>query len=161
MKRYGFFILIIFACLFLQLLFSHQLNPLRIKPDFLLIAVIFLNFYVDFKEAAGIGFLAGFLKDSFSAGIFGANIFAFLVCIVILAQYQRYIYREDLYLKVILVFLISLLSGFLNYFIALSRISAPFISSFFWVIFPESLYTTLVSPLVFWIMRRCAKKYSI
>lgn len=161
MRRYLFFVIIILVSLFLQLLFSYQINFLRIKPDFLLIAVIFLSFYADFKAAASIGFLAGFLKDSFSAGIFGANIFAYLWCVVILAQYQRYIYREDLYLKVILVFLIGLSSGFLNYFIVLSRIAAPFYTSFFRIILPESIYTTLVSPLVFWLMRRCALKYSI
>jgi rod shape-determining protein MreD len=161
MRKYLFFILILFAVLFLQLLFSGQINPLRVKPDFLLMAVIFLNFYSDFKGSVMVGFLAGFLKDSFATGIFGVNIFAFLVCVVLLDQYKRYIFREDLFLKVILVFLLSLTCGFLNYFIFLSRVPASFLTSLLWVILPETIYTTLLAPGLFWAMRRCALKYSI
>lgn len=161
MRRYYFFILVLLAIFFVQLVFSGKVNPIRIKPDFLLIALIFFNFYADFKESVGVALFAGFLKDSFTSGIFGMSIFSFLVCTILLAQYKRYIYREDLILKVVLVFLISLVNGLLNYFVILLRVSAPFFTSFFLVILPESLYTTLVSPLVIWAMRRCALKYSI
>jgi len=161
MRRYLFFLLTLAAGIFLQLIFSLQFNPLRIQPDFLLVVFIFLIFYSNYKEAAAVAIIAGFLKDSFSIGIFGSHIFIFLVCAVLLEQYKRYIYREDLRLKVILVFLVSLVSGFLNYAFVLSRLSVSFFSAFFLVIIPEAVFTTAVSPLLFWLMRRCALKYSI
>jgi len=161
MRRPVFFLASIFGVLFLQIIFSNHFNPLRIQPNFLLVAVIFLSFYADFKINVAIAFLAGFLKDSFTAGIFGANIFSFLICAIILDQYKRYIYREDLYLKVILVFVITLVNGLLNLVIVISSISIPFWGSFLFIVLPESFYTTLVAPALFWIMRKCALKYSI
>lgn len=105
--------------------------------------------------------LSGFLKDSFSAGIFGASGFAYTVCVILLDVYKRYIYREDLYLKEILVLGLSLIAGLVNFFLYLSRLPLSWVSAIFLVILPESLYTVLVAPGLFWIMRRCALRYSL
>ena len=154
-------LVLVLAVFFLQMAFSAHLNFFRIQPDFLLIAVIFLSFYVRFSQALLIAFCSGFLKDSFTAGVFGSNIFSFLLITVLLEQYKRYVYREDLYLKVVLVFLACLINGLINYLVILSQFSASFFSSLFFIILPEGIYTTLFAPAIFWLMRRCVLKYSI
>ncbi|MFZ5800683.1 MAG: rod shape-determining protein MreD [Candidatus Omnitrophota bacterium] len=161
MRRYFFFIICILATLFLQLLFSSQINPLQVRPDFFLAAVIFLSFYCRFYESLFIALLAGSLQDSFSAGIFGASALAYTVCVILLDVYKRYIYREDLYLKEILVVALSLVAGWVNFFLYLSRLPLPWVTAVFRVILPQSLYTALVAPGLFWIMRKCALKYSL
>ena len=64
----------IYLIVFLTALFEGTLLDLiavgNVKPDILLIIVVFVASYKDLLKAVTVGILAGFLKDILSAGAF-------------------------------------------------------------------------------------------
>lgn len=144
-------ILILFVILF-ALLQSTVLNYVSfagVKPDILLVIVIFTSFYTDWRFAFKIGLLAGLLKDILSGGIFGLDILIYGFCGLILGLYSKKIYREGPISGVVICFGVTLSLMCLYYVITNIFLPLPnFVESLKIVIFPTAIYTSLV----FWVI---------
>ncbi len=81
----------------------------NIKPDLLLVLVIFVALYKGIADAAICGILAGFLKDVFSTGAF-LNIFILPVCGVAVGLFiiKFYLYKENLLVQSLIVLAASI-----------------------------------------------------
>ncbi|MFH1360889.1 MAG: rod shape-determining protein MreD [Candidatus Omnitrophota bacterium] len=129
------------------------------RPNLLLLLVIFANSIYGIRYSLFVAFAAGLLKDSFSAGIFGVHIFAFVLCAYATTLIKRYFYELEIGLSQILTtFLISLLNGLTVYCILLINENINFIQAVQYVILPNVILTTLVSVFIYKGLRQCASK---
>jgi len=145
----------------IQLSVLPSINFFNIKPDILLILVIFFNLYFSFKKGLIIGSLCGLLKDVFSSSVFGLNLLSFIICIFIIKRIKKYIYKEDYLIRISIVFLISFINSIIYCVFRAAFFNLAFYVSFLLIIFLESIYTALISPIIFIPFRKCVLKLSI
>src|SRR3989338_9053675 len=80
-----------------------------LMPNLLLLIVIYLNLVFGIRYSIFAAVIAGLLKDSFSVGVFGFNIFVFVLCAYITTILKRYLhYVASRQTRLFLVFLILL-----------------------------------------------------
>ncbi len=145
-------ILIILAIILLatlQLNWPNFLYFFRCKPDLLLIFAVALVFYTDFKFALFCGILSGLAKDVFLPWGLGVNTLLFSIWVYGVSRLNRQISADEPYVRPVVVLACSLLN---NLIIGLHGVSAGNIMPlgiFLRQLILVSLYTTLVSPLVF------------
>ncbi len=144
--------------LFLVTLQATSLNRLRIlgiKPDLLLILVIFIGLYKGPISGAWYGFLAGILLDIFSSSPLGTNAISKTVLGSLAGMAAPFLYLEAPLIPGLLLFLGMFLEGILL-FILLSSfyLAPPFSYSFLYIILPASLYTSLIAPFFFSVFKR-------
>ena len=139
----------------LQVAFLDSLMINQNKPDILLIVVILFGLYLAPHQALTLGLFGGLLKDISSGGPFLINTIFFASLGLVVSHISKYLYRESPFSQVFLCFLAALLNSFL-YYLTL-RASAPglnFINLFKHIIFPSTLYTALLSPVLFWVFKK-------
>lgn len=123
-----------------------------IKPDLGLLLVYFVGFYAGESEGLVIGLLAGALLDLFSGGPLGLHLATKAIVGVSSGMLGRFFLNITGAMTMSLLFLISILSGILIYFIhELSFGGVHFGEAFGWIILPEALYNAVVGGLLFWI----------
>lgn len=131
-----------------------------LKPDLLLILVVFFNLYLGIRHGLMTAFIAGFIRDSFSTHIFGLSIVSLLFCAYMTIFIKRYLnYIGSGSSRMMIVFLVSIVN--VGIYFLLSSIFYDF--SFrqtvlkFW--FPEIVLTTLAAGYTFQVLRKCAKRF--
>ena len=143
-------ILSIFTIIEVEIL--DYLRIFGVKPDLLLITVLFFALYRRAKWAGFTGILAGLLRDVFTVNPFGISILYFGFLGKIGSFLGRYIFYKRRYLiQMSVTFLSMLIYSFIcGFFQAGVRNDR----SFRLILISSSLYTTLVSPGIFWLSGR-------
>jgi len=144
-----FFLLWIIILATLGLNWPIFLNFFNCKPDLLLIFMLALVFYTDFKTALIFGILAGLTKDVFLPQMLGINTICFSIWSYAVYRLRGQISTEENYVRLAIVLVISLLN---NLVIGLQSIAAGNIippGIFLRNLIIISLYTSLLAPLVF------------
>lgn len=152
------YILVILIALF-QMTVLNVFRVANIKPDLLLIFVVFVGLYKGPLKAATVGVLAGFMKDIFSIGTF-SNALIFPICgiaVSLLAE-KFYLLKDRLAVQFLTVLAVSLIVSFLNLiefanwdyppplFLLAARVGIPTV-----------LYTALITPALFFIFKETYK----
>ena len=75
-KRTGLY-LTLFIIFFIDLFVFEKFRIFGVKPELLLIAVLFFGFNFGIARGIEVGIIAGILKDIFSVGYFGISIISF------------------------------------------------------------------------------------
>ncbi len=127
---------------------------LGVKPDFLLISVIFFALYFGKKEAITAAILGGLFKDITSTALFGSNAFAFCLCALFLLHFGNRFYKQDISTQMLLCGLLYYITTFVVLVINYAKTPNIHIPSYFWIILKASFYTGCVSPLIFFILSR-------
>lgn len=152
MKKLYFAAAIFLACV-LEVTALNHFRIFNVKPNLLLIAVVTASLIFDFKWAIFFSITAGVLKDVFCPASTAFNTVLFACFSLLITILSRKISVENNYVRAALVFVILFLNtiAYRIIFIYLGRHVAAGI--FFRVAFLESLYTLLISCLVFRIIR--------
>lgn len=150
----------IFISAIIQFTILYTISFFNIRPDILLILVVFLNLYLPFKKGLVIGGICGVLKDIFSSGVFGLNLLSFVICIFIIKGIKKYLYKEDHSMRILIIFLISLINSTIYCIFKTAFFGLTFAYPFALIIFFESVYTALISPVIFIPFRKCVLKLS-
>ena len=148
MKKW-FFLLIIIILAFLQLTWPVFLSFFNCKPDFLLILIVALVFYLDFKIALVFTVLAGLAKDLFLVQPFAVNTILFSIWSYLIYLLSRQISTENGYVRAAIVLIAALLN---NIIIVLQTVHSGGIippGIFLRNLIISSVYTAALSPLVF------------
>lgn len=148
MKKLFFLLAIIFLTT-LGLKWPNFLNFFHCQPDLLLIFMVALVFYTDFKTALIFGVLAGLAKDVFLPGSLPINTILFSIWSYVLHRLSRQISTEEVYVRLAIVLAVALLN---NLVIGLQSVAAGGIippGIFLRNLILISVYTTALSPLVF------------
>ncbi|MBU4311021.1 rod shape-determining protein MreD [bacterium] len=153
-KRIIFFFLLLFLVT-LQATLLNGLNILGIKPDFLFILVIFIALHKGPISGAWCGFLAGILLDLFSFAPLGTNALSKTALGFLLGAVAPFLYFEAPFIQGLLLFIAMLLEGiFLFILLSSLHLALPFSHSFLHIILPTSLYTSLLTPLLFYVFKK-------
>lgn len=154
---FGFFAIAVF-------LQSTVLNFLQIegvKPDLVLVIVIFVAFLRGYKAGCWWGFAGGLLEDIYTGNFFGLNILIkmFIGCLVGLVEKQ--FYKESLLVVVITTWFASMINGLIQYVLL---IYAGFLVSpgpaLLKMILLVSFYNAITVPFLYRWFSRTSKLYT-
>jgi len=148
MKKLFFFLAIV-ALASLSLIWPPGLNFFHCKPDLLLIFMVALVFYTDFRDALIFGMLAGLFKDIFLPWNLAINTISFSFWSYLIYRLSHQITIEEDYVRVAIVLVVALLN---NLVIGLESVAIGNVISlgiFLRNLIIVSVYTAALSPLIF------------
>ena len=144
-------ILILLAIL--QATALDYLKVFNIKPDALLVAIIIVSLFLEWKWVLIFSSLAGALKDIFAALPLGLNTLIFVLLASAVFKLSKKIIIETNYAIISTVFvsavLLNLIAGILCVFLGIDITLGAFLRA----TIIGSLYTTLLSPLIIRLVR--------
>lgn len=157
------FLISLFTFLFftLEFIWFNTIGP-WMAPNFLLLVVIFFTLSLGIRYGIFTGILAGLLKDSFSIGYFGLNIFSFIFCAYMTVILRRAIYyHTNIGLgRLALTFIILLWNGVINISLRFIFSNIHLGEAFEFILFPEIASTLIVSVFVYDQLKACVLKLS-
>ena len=157
MKRIFLFIIFGVLVLTLQTTLLRFFPIQRIRPDFMLIFTLYLGF--SFSPILGgiLAFFLGYLVDLFSGNTLGLYTFSRP-----LLFYGAYLFKSKFYVEgfssqFFFVFLLAFFEGFLILMLLTLLSPEPLFHlypSFFVSLLPQSAFTALITPLLFFFFRK-------
>ena len=133
---------------------ANLVTVANIRPDLLLILVIFVALRKGALQAAAVGVIAGILKDILSAGAF-LNTLVFPVCGILAGLFAERFYKDNVFMDPLIVLAGSIFVS-AAYMVWFSRWDYP--PSVFILAgrvgIPTALYTALAGLPVFFILKK-------
>ena len=138
------------------------LDHWNVKPDLLLILLVFFAIYCNTSEAVTTSFTIGFAADIIGTSM-GPQIISFGLFGTLLAYLHRVIAIRKMPYQAAAIFLTGLLAGTLAYFLTFLK-GQPTTPNMYTVLFATSLYSAIVGPFLFlpsaWWMRIKTHRFS-
>ncbi|MCL5289647.1 MAG: rod shape-determining protein MreD [Bacillota bacterium] len=150
MRSFVFLLLVTIALLLQSTLFSF-LQVSGVKPDLVLMLVIFNGFLRGSREGAFLGFLAGLAQDIFTGNYIGLNALAKMTAGYLAGLAEARFYKESVIIVTLVTFMVGIASQ-LAYYVLLLYLDIEVAPAFALgqVIIPSAIYTSLLVPLTFW-----------
>jgi rod shape-determining protein MreD len=142
MKKRKFFLIII-ACAILQVTVLDDFRFFWVKPDLLLICVVFSTLYYDRKPALFFSLAAGLLKDVLSQQVFGLNMLSFPLWSILIMRLSKEISLENKFVRMFLMCVVSFGQAILGGIVKAYFCSPIPFGVFVRIVFISCLYTTL------------------
>ncbi|MEI6831622.1 MAG: rod shape-determining protein MreD [Candidatus Omnitrophota bacterium] len=152
--RKWFLLLLLIVLATLELSWPKFLTFFYARPDLLLILCIAAVFYLDFKTALAISILCGLLKDIFLPVGFGMNTILFAIWCYCVNKLLRQISAEFDFMPFVLVLIVALFNNIIGGLIIVNSGNIVPLGIFLRNLIAPSVYTALVSPLVFKLTKR-------
>jgi rod shape-determining protein MreD len=151
-----FFLLMVIVLATLGLNWPNFLIFLYCKPDLLLIFMVALVFYTDFKTALIFSIICGLAKDVFLPGALAINTVCFSIWSYLIFRLSRQISTEEDYIRLAIILVTALLNNLIIGLqsVVIGNIMPPGI--FLRNLIVVSVYTSLLSPLIFKLTKRIA-----
>ncbi|MHC4657687.1 MAG: rod shape-determining protein MreD [Planctomycetota bacterium] len=133
--------------LIVTVLQAGLLENLRIKPDLLLILVVFFAIYCNSFDAIITSFTIGFAADIIAPVMMGPKIISFGLLGTLLAYLHRVIATRKMSYQALAIFIVAFLAGLLAHLLTFLKggPTAPDFYTLFWT----SLCSALVGPFLF------------
>jgi rod shape-determining protein MreD len=157
MKRVLFSLLIGIFFLTLQATLLPSLPIQRIRPDIVLILVLYWGLSASLISGGILSFFLGFLMDLFSGNSFGLYTFSRSLLFFLTRLFKGRFYLESVLSQFLFVFLLALFEGLLILALLSALNPSPLgnlTSLFFSFFFPQSCLTGLISPLLFLLLNK-------
>lgn len=152
--RFAVFILIV-TVLQAGLVDIIAVSRLNIKPDLLLILMVFFSIYCNQPEAIITSFTIGFAADIIGSAM-GSRIISFGLFGTLLSYLHGVITIKKMPYQSLVIFISSLLTGVMVHFLTLLK-GQPTTTNAYTVLFWTSVYSSFVGPFLFlptaWWMR--------
>ena len=146
--RNWFFLLIVFTFTITQVTIVNYFRVFGVKPDLILISVVFAAISLDFKWAVSLSIFAGILKDAFSFGPFSISVISFPLCSLFIARISKEIPTDNNVVRAIIIFVSVVFNNILTRLIFLCSGKYVPASVFLRVTFIESLYTAFTAFII-------------
>jgi len=150
-SRYSLYIILIAAFL-IQLLFLDHIKIAGVKPDLLVLLVVFFAIFFGSGAGAEAGFVAGLFKDTYSLDIFGVNSVLLSLTGLIAGMLSPKLFKESKLTQGLLVFASSVLYMIIHYFVSSLILKITYVTLpeyLYGLILPSSFYTAMLSFLLF------------
>ncbi len=142
--------LILLAMLLQATVFTF-LQVAGVKPDLILLLVVFNGFLRGPREGAFLGFLGGLTLDIFTGSYIGLNALVKMSAGYLAGLAEQRFYKESVIMVTFVTFFAGIIGQLLNYLLFFYlRIQVPPFFAFFEVIIPTAIYTALLVPLTYW-----------
>lgn len=153
MKKFFIFLLIIIIAVLLEITVLDYFKILNVKPDIILIITVIAVLYLKSGWGIVLCVFAGIFKDSFSINTFGINTLLLTLWGFLILKLDKKITIDNNLIRAILIFIILILNDIVTRVIFLSLGRFVSFGIFLRITFLESLYTALISPLVFKVLK--------
>ncbi len=161
MRKIIFIILITYLA-FLSEFILFNVFGFWLKPDLLLLAVVFVNLTWGVRYSLVTAIAAGLWKDSLTINAFGLNIFAFLACAYLTTFIKRYLFHMGYgSLRIFIVIMAILLYDFVLFLLDVLFVDISMNSFLTHVLIPEVILTAIVAEPMFEILRKCVLRLSV
>ncbi len=121
---------------------------MEIRPDLLLIMLVFFAIHSDWREGIAASFIIGFAADiSGTAMAMGPHMLVYGIIGSILGQMRRVVIMRQMVHQAVSIFLIGIIAGFCVSLLELLK-TKELAEGFYWIVLGESLYSGLAGPLV-------------
>ena len=155
-------IILVPACVlifFLAEFFLFNMAGRWFMPNLLLLAIIYFNLAFGIRYSIFAAVLAGILKDSFSTGVFGLNIFSFVLCAYMTTVLKRYLhYVASRRSRLLLVFFITVINILAHFCLRAMFVKVDTAQIFKFVFIPEVLTTLIATSFIFTELKKCVSK---
>lgn len=156
------FYFIMFFCFILQCTLFKWLSFGGISPNLLLITTTSLGFMRGEKQGLLAGFVSGLFVDIFFGDVIGLYAMLYMYIGYLNGKFSRIFYPEDIKLPLALITLSDLSYGMVCYivlFLLRGRLNFPYF--FFHIILPETVYTIVMSIILYPILLTIYKRLNI
>lgn len=156
------FYFIMFFCFILQCTLFKRLSFGGISPNLLLITTTSLGFMRGEKQGLLAGFVSGLFADIFFGDVIGLYAMLYMYIGYLNGKFSRIFYPEDIKLPLALITLSDLSYGMVCYivlFLLRGRLNFPYF--FFHIILPETVYTIVMSIILYPILLTIYKRLNI
>lgn len=156
-------IIIVFVFLFFLIeFFLFNVIGRFSKPNLLLLLVIFFNLCWGIRYSLLTAVFAGILKDSFTIGFFGINLFSFVLCAYATTLLKRYVYHMGFHSsRLFLIFLIIVFDIMIHACLHMMFVEVHLIQVLRYVLIPEVLTTFIVATFTFQQLKKCVLRLSV
>ncbi|NLI91986.1 MAG: rod shape-determining protein MreD [Peptococcaceae bacterium] len=154
MKRLFLMLIIFLFCLTLPGTLFHYWSWGGIKPDLVMLWVIYIALHHRPVQGIAYGFTLGLIEDLYFGRYLGLNAISLAVVALLIGFLQQRWYRENIPLTMVLVFIVSILGQTLIMLFAATSGLNWFYSDSFNIIFGISLYNALLIPLTYPLIHR-------
>ena len=160
MRKIGLITLCVFLFFLIEFLLFN-LGGRWFMPNLLLLSIIYFNFAFGIRYSVFAAVWAGLLKDSFSTGIFGSNIFSFVLCAYMATFLKKYLhYVASRRSRILLVFCVTTIDVLVHFCLQMMFGKVNGIQAFQFVFIPEIVTTLIVASFTFGQLRKCVLKLS-
>ncbi|MFC1737522.1 rod shape-determining protein MreD [Planctomycetota bacterium] len=159
-----FAVLILVACLLQAgMLGILAVTTLNVKPDLLLILLVFFAVYSNTKDAIITSFVIGFTADVIGTAAMGPKMLSFGLIGTLLANLTQLVAVKKMPHQAVVIFLTALLTGILAQLLS-SLKGQPAAANIYTTLFGMSLYSAIIGPFLFlpsaWWMRIKTHQFS-
>ncbi len=148
--RYILFLLLGLIALTLQSTFFSYFTIMGVKPDLLLIMVVFTAFIKGSKYGGIFGFMLGLMEDLITGRFIGMNALIKGSLGYLIGLTEGKIYKENLLAPGLLLLLASLLQGVLTVFLFnITGMNLVLKEQMFKIIIPTAIYNVGLGPLFY------------
>jgi len=155
MKKWLYLLCVIILAT-LQLTWPGFLTFFNARPDLLLIFVVSVVLYLDFKAALALSVLCGLVKDVFLPVAFGTNTILFTIWCYLIYRLSRQLSTESGFLRLALILVVVLLNNIISGLQSAYAGPIP-VGIFLGSLITSTFYTVALSPLVFKLTQRIAE----
>ena len=131
-------------------------------PNLLLLLIMFVNLYFGVRYSILAAFLAGFLKDSFSAQLPGFYLLPFLLCAYVTTLLKNWVYHMgSQFSRFILIMLVAVTHVVVTFIIYTIYNDVSLGDVMKYVFLPQVATTLLIANLTFKILKICVSKFYV
>lgn len=143
-------IFMMLAGLFLQVTLLNFFSVFGVKPDLVLILVVFNAFLRGSREGSLVGFLGGLFEDLAAGSYVGMNALSFMAAGYLVGLTESKLYKDSSLIAVFLVWLSSFTAQIINYILlSLMEVYINPGVALFSVFIPTATYTALLVPFIY------------
>lgn len=159
MYQTGGILFLVFLFFNIKFFLFNILGPFW-TPNTAILLIVFFDLISGIRYSLATAVLCGILEDSFSTGLFGINIFAYIASAYVTNIVKKYIYHRGSQLsRCFLVFVVLAFYLAIQTLLMLMYETIQFWDVVSFVIFPEIFTTLLITTFTFNQLRRCASRY--
>jgi rod shape-determining protein MreD len=145
-----FLLAIIFISLIIQTTFIDSFQIWGIRPDLVLLLVVYNAFLRGHREGAFVGFCGGMLQDVFTGSYFGLNALCYMTAGYLVGMTEAKLYKESSLIMMALAWFASAGEQLLYYLLmSYTGVAMSPLLALSRVIFPTAVYTALLVPLTY------------
>ena len=142
--------------------FLFNLGGRWFMPNLLLLVVVYFNLAFGIRYSIFAAVLSGVFADSFGTGVFGINIFSYVLCAFMATFLKRYLhYVASRSSRLILVFSVTIVHLLTHFFLKLMMGRVEVLEIIRYVFIPEIITTLIVTSFFFAQLRKCVLKLSV
>lgn len=141
---------LIFIIALIQSTVLENLKIYNVKPNLLMILIVVAALLSNNVEGAVIGFFCGLTQDMASGRVIGFYALLGLYLGIGIGSLNKRLYKENVLVVVFITFISTIVYEFFVYFLnSFFKGSIEFIYPFRYVIFPEAVYNSIISIIIF------------